>query len=87
MSDPDFVYRPASAETVERMRAAARARLGIPEGCCRIYGVIVPIAYRERVRAAASKRRHKGKRAAGKAAKDEWWRIQYELREAARRNE
>lgn len=39
---PNYVYTPWSEERRAKMRSVHRRRLGIPEGCVRIYGIDVP---------------------------------------------
>lgn len=64
MNDADYQYRPVSWRTREKMQAAARARLGIPEGCCRIYGVIVPLLWKDACQKVAASARRRGRYAA-----------------------
>lgn len=58
ISDPDFVYRPASAEHREKLASVSRARLGIPYGYRVLYGVLVPNGMFQEVKVAANKYRH-----------------------------
>jgi hypothetical protein len=45
MGHPDYVYRPLSQEQRDNMRAAARRRLGIPDGYRRVFGALVDEAH------------------------------------------
>lgn len=65
MGDPRYVHKPLSEERRQKLRAAMLKRLGIPEGHCSIYGVIVPIHLREEIRKALGQTAKKhGKEAA-----------------------
>lgn len=55
---PDYVYRPASSEHREKLAASHRARLGIPDGCRVLYGVLVPLWIYPEVSKAAHAYRH-----------------------------
>ena len=49
MADPNYVYRPHSAERRARMSEANMRRLGAPPGHRIVYGVYVPVEIFERV--------------------------------------
>lgn len=54
MGDPNYKYRPLSAEQRQKQSESQRARLGIPAGHCRIYGVHVPLQIADKVRPLAT---------------------------------
>jgi hypothetical protein len=60
MGHPDYVYRPLSQEQRNNMRAAARRRLGIPDGYRRVFGALVDEA--AEVRRALMRHRYRRKR-------------------------
>lgn len=66
MMDPGYVYRPMSPEQRQKLSDAHRARLGIPLGFHRLYGVLVPDGLFPEV-----SKRAQSLRAHGKASMDD----------------
>src|SRR5690349_16247955 len=54
IGDPRFVYRPLGEVARQRLSAAQRKRLRIPDGFARVYGVHVPLERAATVRAYAA---------------------------------
>lgn len=50
MGSPDYVYTPWSDSRRAKMAAIHRRRLGIPDGCSRLYGIHVPTEFANDIR-------------------------------------
>lgn len=62
MGDPEYVYQPLPEKTKAKMRAAARKRYDTPEGFCRMYGELVPLAVQDLVRRVVAKAVYQAKK-------------------------